>query len=272
MINSGIPIQNGNRQALQNLGLTADMQQQQQQQQQQQSQPRLNPRDLKPEALLAQIDHNLPRQATGTGRRDSEMQRIQTPSQTHYPFFDKSESVLAQAKWTPNAEYDQALREKLLLFYPSVRHQNQGRATLTQGLPQGRVTGDVALEKVPDYIKAIADEAEMESAASRKKEVDPVLPSCKKRKMQDVADTVDRGLKIEGEVETVSSQLRNRIVRRARTLTSQVMLRLADEHIDLISQVSCNLAKHRRSEAVDRKDVQLAYGEYPTSTRRSLSW
>lgn len=41
------------------------------------------------------------------------------------------------------------------------------------------------------------------------------------------------------------------------------MLQIADEHSDLISQVSCSLAKHRKSETVDRKDVQLAYGQLP---------
>jgi transcription initiation factor TFIID subunit TAF12 len=39
------------------------------------------------------------------------------------------------------------------------------------------------------------------------------------------------------------------------------MLGLADEHNDLVSAVSCGLAKHRKSETIDRKDIQLAYGE-----------
>lgn len=38
------------------------------------------------------------------------------------------------------------------------------------------------------------------------------------------------------------------------------MLKLGDEHLDTILQVSCNLAKHRRAESIERKDVQLAYG------------
>lgn len=39
------------------------------------------------------------------------------------------------------------------------------------------------------------------------------------------------------------------------------MLQLADEHLELVSNVSCSFAKHRKSETIDRKDVQLAYGE-----------
>ncbi len=38
------------------------------------------------------------------------------------------------------------------------------------------------------------------------------------------------------------------------------MLQLADEHCELVSTVSCSLAKHRKSRTIDRKDVQLAYG------------
>ena len=36
---------------------------------------------------------------------------------------------------------------------------------------------------------------------------------------------------------------------------------MADEHTELIADLSCNLAKHRKSDTVDRKDIQLAYGE-----------
>lgn len=63
---------------------------------------------------------------------------------------------------------------------------------------------DVPLEKVPDAIRAIAEEADRESMALKKKEVDPALPSAKKRKVQDVADSVDKGLIITEEVENVS--------------------------------------------------------------------
>jgi len=37
------------------------------------------------------------------------------------------------------------------------------------------------------------------------------------------------------------------------------MLSLTDEYIDILSQASCQLAKHRKSATIDRKDVQFAY-------------
>ena len=48
----------------------------------------------------------------------------------------------------------------------------------------------------------------------------------------------------------------------------QLMLQFADEHLDSVSTVSCSLAKHRKSDTIDRKDVQLAYGK----SRVALSW
>lgn len=40
----------------------------------------------------------------------------------------------------------------------------------------------------------------------------------------------------------------------------QFMLELTDEKIDAWCDMTCRLAKHRRSDTIDRKDAQLAYG------------
>ena len=48
------------------------------------------------------------------------------------------------------------------------------------------------------------------------------------------------------------------------------MLQIADEHIELVSNLSCMLAKHRKGDAVDRKDIQLAYGA-PFLSSKGLS-
>lgn len=157
---------------------------------------------VKPEMIIAQMDPNRQRARAPSmaARRDSEMQ---VNASTYGLSTDKSDSVLAQAKWMPDAAYDAALREKLAQFQAPVKVG--GRSTLMQGFAQGRVMSDVPLERVPDAIRAIAEEADRESMAQKKKEVDPALSSSKKRKIQDVADNVDKGLKIDGEVEHVSS-------------------------------------------------------------------
>jgi len=47
----------------------------------------------------------------------------------------------------------------------------------------------------------------------------------------------------------------------------QLVLNIADEHLDVVGQFACGLAKHRKSDTIDRKDIQVAYGEYLTSLR-----
>ena len=38
-----------------------------------------------------------------------------------------------------------------------------------------------------------------------------------------------------------------------------MILQLGDEHAELVGNLTCLLAKHRKSDTIDRKDVQLAY-------------
>jgi transcription initiation factor TFIID subunit TAF12 len=40
----------------------------------------------------------------------------------------------------------------------------------------------------------------------------------------------------------------------------ELVLNIADEHLDTIGQFACGLAKHRKSDTIDRKDIQVAYG------------
>jgi len=47
---------------------------------------------------------------------------------------------------------------------------------------------------------------------------------------------------------------------------NQCILQLADEHVELIANLGCMLAKHRKSDTVDRKDLQLAYGGFRAFT------
>lgn len=168
--------------------------------------PQIQGKDIKPEMIISQIDPSMsrpratPLSGSGSGgdRRHSEYaiaHGVGGQAQSH------TESLRSQVTWQPDEEYDRALRQKLRMFQPPVRPH--GRATLMQGFANGRVMCDVPLERVPEAIRAIADEAESESAEAKKKEIDPALPSAKKRKLQEVADGVDRGLVIEGDVESV---------------------------------------------------------------------
>lgn len=114
----------------------------------------------------------------------------------HYAAMDRSQGSLARTTWAPTAEYDATLREKLGEFRPSLRMRNGGRRG-------DRILGDVLLEKMPEEIKAIADEVEMVGEGDMAGDETSGYPGQKKRKVQELADTVDKGLVIDEDVETV---------------------------------------------------------------------
>lgn len=69
---------------------------------------------------------------------------------------------------------------------------------------------DVVLQKLPDEIKAIIDEVEMVGEGDKGGEDSSGLPGQKKRKVQELAEGIDKGLVIDEDVETVCRLLRRR--------------------------------------------------------------
>lgn len=110
-------------------------------------------------------------------------------------YHDRAQGALARTTWAPTAEYDAGLREKLGEF----------RIPIRSTVRRDRVLGDVLLEKMPDAIKAIVDEVEMVGEGDKGGEEVSGLPGQKKRKVQELAEGIDKGLVIEGDVETVSA-------------------------------------------------------------------
>jgi hypothetical protein len=158
----------------------------------------VKPGDITPQMLMSQIDPS-------SGARPP-MHRFRRESDQPLPpgSIDRSASLLSRATWQPSPESDTALLEKLNGFNSSIRPH--GRATLAQGLGVSRVLGDVVLERMPDGLRAIADEAENDVEVEKKEERTgrTGLPGQKKRKVQELAETIDKALVIDKEVETVS--------------------------------------------------------------------
>ncbi|KAK8858739.1 hypothetical protein IAR55_002968 [Kwoniella newhampshirensis] len=184
--------------------------------------------NITPSMLIAQFSQH------DMARPPVRMDQVRQPSDVVVPQLDKSASLLARARWDPTPESDAALREKLNSFQPPSKHAGRG----TMGI-MNRVMGEVVLERMPEGLRVIMDEAEGDLLGDDKEEGSG-MPGQKKRKVQELAEGIDKALVVDRDVETL-------------------MLQLADEHCDLVSQISCSLAAHRKSNTIDRKDVQLAY-------------
>jgi hypothetical protein len=117
------------------------------------------------------------------------------------PPLDRTGSLLSRATWTPSSEYDAALREKLSEFKRPIK--SMGRPTLSQGLGVVRVLGDVVLEQMPEGLAAITEDAEGLAGDKKKAEEGSGMPGQKKRKVAELAATVDKQLEIDHNVETV---------------------------------------------------------------------
>ncbi|KAH9947573.1 transcription initiation factor TFIID subunit A-domain-containing protein [Amylocystis lapponica] len=108
---------------------------------------------------------------------------------------------------------------------------HQGRPTLTGGIPSGRVSGTPA-----QIQRAGEDSLTMEDNRTRRKN-SPGDQSMR-RTIQDLVSSIDPNVKVEPEVE-------------------ELLLDIADEFIDSVTNFGCRLAKHRGGDTLEVKDLQL---------------
>ena len=93
-----------------------------------------------------------------------------------------------------------------------------------------------------------------------------------RRSIQDLVVSIDPNIKIEPEVEDVRQLLCSRWLSRIRfvyplslalapsTIVVQLLLDIADEFIDSVTNFGCHLAKHRGGDTLEVRDLQLHLG------------
>ncbi|ORY30539.1 hypothetical protein BCR39DRAFT_108147 [Naematelia encephala] len=206
------------------------------------------PPGVRPEAMLKQMDGRPAPAATDSQAQTAAQGQVvgpgpmagpRRPSEMAVPGLIGATSLLGRVTWQPTPEHDQALKDKLSGFQVPPKRS---------GLGMGKVLNDVLNERMPEGLRAIAEEVdgdarEGEAAEGSVGALEVALPGTKKRKVSELAEAVDSQLVLDRDTETL-------------------VLQLADEQLDMIGQVSCSLAKHRRSDTIDRKDVQFANGEF----------
>ncbi|TDL26073.1 hypothetical protein BD410DRAFT_564785 [Rickenella mellea] len=109
----------------------------------------------------------------------------------------------------------------------------QGRPTLSGGIAAGRMSG------TPSHIARSSDDSSMlgVNESSNRRKNSPNDQSMR-RSIQDLVSSIDPNIKIEPEVE-------------------DLLLDIADEFIDSVTNFGCRLAKHRGGDTLEVRDLQL---------------
>jgi len=176
MINQGIPVQGGN-------GFVR---------------PPVNPalyaaqQGMQPRQTPEQFMNNPQQPGEGNRAIAPQVLRTQSTGTPVGPSEVISHGLLNRTIWQPTPESDATLAEKLAEFRPSIRSSGRGN----------RILNDVIMEIMPESLRAIADE--VEEGGDSKTENESGLPGQKKRKVQEVAEGIDRGLVIDEDIEKVS--------------------------------------------------------------------
>ncbi|RDB19876.1 Transcription initiation factor TFIID subunit 12 [Hypsizygus marmoreus] len=154
------------------------------------------------------------------------------PGTATHPAFKTGHETAPSLGTTNPADFYPPISQNLNTTNPGPVQWAQTRPTLTGGIPSGRVSG------TPAQIARAPEDTMLSLDDNRSRRKNTPGDQSMRRTIQDLVASVDPNVKIEPEVE-------------------DLLLSIADEFVDSVTNFACRLAKHRGGDSLEVRDLQL---------------